>query len=134
MMKFLYIFIASVIFLICRYFILKGFLNNFRTIKPYDINEDNNSPSLFTLNGCGTCFRGFFRNQGTVYVTYQFLCLMFIPIIPIGCYLVSDEGDDKYKVYGGTKWRFFEIIAIYLQWFGWLGVIASTIAFFGSLL
>lgn len=55
------------------------------------------SPTLWRLNGCGLGFYGSrdHRNDGT-YITTHCICLVFIPIIPIGAYRVANSDGGYY--------------------------------------
>ena len=128
MMFFVYWFCISALMLLIRYFVLSKYLNRYSYLTSTDVDFNDNFPSLYTINGCGTRFRGEFRkHKAGEYATYQFLCFAFIPVIPIGCYFVSAESNDSYRVFGSVSWRFFEVLAVYLQWYGWAGVIALIV-------
>ncbi|MBQ3710334.1 MAG: hypothetical protein II887_06500 [Bacteroidales bacterium] len=119
--------VISILLLAFRYLVLR------KVVKSYELSEDdelfssNLSPLLFTLNGIGTRFYGSFRQEKDLYVTYEFLCVLFIPVIPIGCYLVSDMEDGSYKIYGKLTRRRYECTDIYLKWYGWLGCALSVL-------
>ena len=127
-------FAISAVILICRYFVLNRKLLQPYMVKPEDIDQSDHSPSLYLINGCGTRFVGHFRDIESIYVTYQFLCFFYVPIIPIGSYWVRKHSDNGYQVFGGAKWKFLEIIAIYFQWYGWIVGLVSSLVIFGELL
>lgn len=121
----------SVLLLAYRYLQLSKEISKYDFLAIDDITPQSQSPVLFTINGCGTRFVGFFRQQEEFYVTYQFFCILFVPIIPINCYLVSDVGDNKsYKVYGKVPRSSDETAAIYLSWYSWIGFALSLICAF----
>lgn len=78
-----------------------------------------------SLNGCGSHVYGSFSTKHPdpdARVCYIFLCLWFIPLMPIGCVLASKAGtsssflgtDTKYNVYGNLRMRFLEVISCYM--------------------
>lgn len=89
--------------------------------------EGDTGPALFTLNGCGTRFVGVWGNSR---VKYHFFCLLFLPIVPGGCYNApKNKKDGGYSYYGHARWRALEVVGIYLCW--WSG---AAIAIFSLLL
>lgn len=80
--------------------------------------------TLGTGNGIGLTLMGEFRSDfmsGSV-VKYQFFCIFYVPIIPVGCYRVKQKGffqknwkksTTTWIVYGTEKWRLIEILIIY---------------------
>jgi len=107
-------------------------LSKYNDLRPYEpaIPNGDSPGSLGTMNGIGTSLYGYFRPDGLSYVTYEFLCF-FIPLIPVGCYRVEQgmttQGYKKtstsYRFYGSEKWRFTEVINIYLTAFGVIAMI-----------
>jgi len=84
--------------------------------------------SLGTLNGCGTSVFGSFSTNHpdpNVRVYYVFLSILFIPILPIGCFLARKGGksvagmglETQYNIYGQIHWRLAEVISCY--WLVW---------------
>ncbi|PRQ06060.1 hypothetical protein [Enhygromyxa salina] len=60
----------------------------------------NGAPALFTINGCGVKFYGNLDHETDgSYTTIRFATLIFIPIIPIDAYNVTDHGD-QYQIHG----------------------------------
>jgi hypothetical protein len=59
------------------------------------------APVMSTINGIGTTIYGR-EEQGDdgAYVTTLFFVFFFVPIIPIGAYLVADAGGRSYRFYG----------------------------------
>ena len=85
------------------------------------VNTKHKSVHLFTLNGIGTTLKGHYRKAEETYVAYEFFCLFFLPVIPIGCYRVKDGEDDSYLVFGSTEWHMGEVLLVYLKW--WILII-----------
>lgn len=85
------------------------------------IGEFDSGPAMVTVNGFGSRFVGV---PGNPNIKYQFFCILFIPIIPFGCYAakkVSGNIDgSKYSVFGYAKMNVYEIIGIYMKWWGGL--------------
>ena len=96
-------------------------------------------PPLGSINGIG--FRLF--GSGRVdYSTgseawYLFFCFL-VPLFPVGCYRateVSSSGrSTSYRIFGHEKWRFWEVVSIYIStytWFaGFISVICLIVSFF----
>lgn len=117
------IFAVSIVFLLIRYFLLQIWLKKYDIITDEEIDTDFVTPQVATFKGVGVLFRGRFRKQIDRYVSYQFFC-WFLPLFPTSCYLVSDGSEpDEYLIYGKVKMRFVEIIAVYLQNWGWGGIV-----------
>lgn len=87
-------------------------------------NGKNTSPVLGTINGIGIALCGKYRIDPNNYSTvqYQFIVFAMIPLIPLGCYRVSEKGSRSpnfkskttyYNIYGTEKWRLSEIWDIY---------------------
>ena len=100
-------------------------------------NGEKPTSSFETWNGIGTILLGpGFRKDSLndSEVKYAFLSIL-IPLIPIGCYRVTEistdsfgggyiqENTTKYKIYGSERWRIHEVILIYVS-------IACGLAFF----
>lgn len=90
-------------------------------------------PPLGTANGIGFTLYGTGRydyNTGST-AHYLFFCF-FIPLLPLGCYraqMVGSKGrSTQYRIFGHEKWRFWEVISIYLSTYSWIGGIISIIA------
>lgn len=90
------------------------------------VNTNNNDINLNTLNGWGTRLKGHYREAESTYVAYEFFCAFWLPIIPIGCYRVKDDGEDSYLVYGSTEWHASEVLMEYIKWWG-LGIAVIVI-------
>lgn len=78
-------------------------------------------PILGTGNGIGLVLMNSharYDDYTDTTVWYLYISL-FIPILPIGCYRAKEIGSKgkttRYKIYGHEKWRFFEILSIYLS-------------------
>lgn len=120
-------FVISILLLVFRYRVISKIVKNYELSENDEIINSDLSPSLITINGFGTRFYGSFRQQEGLYVTYEFICILFIPIVPIGCYLVSDVEVGSYRLYGHVTRRKYECTDIYLKWYGWLGGIFSLL-------
>lgn len=103
---------------------------------PYTKFEKCNPP-LGTMNGIG--FRlycgGRYDYDTNSQAWYLFFCFI-IPLFPIGCYRateVSSSGKgSSYRIYGHDKWRFWEVILIYLSSYAWIGGVICLIGFIAS--
>jgi len=64
--------------------------------------KPTNIPSLRTTNGCGNTLFGSLRLTGMGELEFKaaIYCLFFLPIIPIGVYLVEEVKPDQYRFYG----------------------------------
>ena len=103
---------------------------------PYTKFEKCNPP-LGSVNGIG--FR-LLRGGRTEFSTnsqawYLFFCVI-IPLFPIGCYratqVSSNSRGQSYRIYGHEKWRFWEIVSIYISSFAWVAGIISALCMFFS--
>lgn len=85
------------------------------------------APVMSTINGIGTTIYGR-EEQGAdgAYVTTLFFVFFFIPILPLGAYLVADAGGRSYRFFGKAPLGSFS----YLLGLFWL-VGASCAAVFG---
>ena len=90
-------------------------------------------PTLGTINGIGCTLCGGWgrydpNTNSTVY--YHFFSFI-IPLIPLGCYRATKIGESgnstEYQIYGHDKWRFWEVIAVYLSSISWVGGIFSLL-------
>lgn len=66
----------------------------------------NNAPTLFTLNGIGARMYGRQSVPGHagLYYSIHFIVMLFLPVIPLGRYLVAETGVDRYQFFGRTPW------------------------------
>jgi uncharacterized membrane protein YozB (DUF420 family) len=80
--------------------------NRTNTEKPIE-----NAPTMFTLNGCGSRIYG-----DTLYITF-----LFIPIIPLARYNVTNIGDGKYSFHSKLELHPWQKIWKYLAIFGIIG-------------
>ena len=84
-------------------------------------------PTLGTINGIGcTLCGGWGRyDPNTNSIVYYHFFSFIIPLIPLGCYRATQIGESgnstEYQIYGHDKWRFWEVIAVYLSSISWLG-------------
>lgn len=85
------------------------------------------APVMSTVNGIGTTIYGR-EEQGDdgAYVTTLFFVVLFVPILPIGAYLVADAGGRSYRFFGKAPLGAFS----YLWGFALL-TLASGAALFG---
>lgn len=90
-----------------------------------EILNPNGHMKIHTVNGCGVKSFGHFRQNGETYVTYQFLSILYFPIIPIGAYRIRDLSNDRYSVYGSVQSFSLEILSIYISWYGAVLLLAS---------
>lgn len=86
------------------------------------------SPWLFTLNGCGFDLYEAGREDCSTPIPsnsyYLFLCLFFVPVLPIKCYRAADVGENQYYIYGHESWRVWEVAYIYTTYYRWvIGVV-----------
>jgi len=67
-----------------------------------DVDTSSRSPSLYTLNGIGARFYGRrdFDSKSKTYITVHWLVVLFLPIVPLACYRVSDSGPNSWRIYG----------------------------------
>lgn len=85
------------------------------------------APVMSTINGIGTTIYGR-EEQGAdgAYVTTLFFVFFFVPIIPLGAYLVADAGGRSYRFYGKAPLGSLSYLWGMLLLFG-----ASSAAVFG---
>lgn len=94
-----------------------------------EVLDRNGKMKISTVNGVGVKGFGHFRQNGDTYVTYQFISILYFPIIPIGAYRIKDFDDDRYAVYGSVQSFLLEILSIYISWYGILFLIVSVFLF-----
>jgi len=90
----------------------------------HGVDTSKKSPTLSTINGIGAAFWGKrdFDQVTKTYITNHWFVLLFIPIIPIGSYRVSDGNQPgSYYIHGRVplspllkKWRWGVVAAILL--------------------
>ena len=91
------------------------------------------SPPLGTINGIGfTLLGGWGRyDPDTNSTAYYLFFSFFVPLITLGCYRaieVAENGNStQYQIFGHDKWRFWEVLAVYLSSYSWVGGIISLI-------
>ncbi len=86
---------------------------------------------LNSANGIGVMLLGGFEYNSPdslqkILICYPFIPFLFLPLIPLGCYICY-PGEEKYinykhstqnlYFYGSQPWRFIEILHIYLSGF-----------------
>lgn len=125
MLTTLIIFLVSLaIALVTSFFndkVIEQYVKDKDIIIPYE-----REPALGTGNGIGgTLIQGQRYHLPTAsYAYYNFFVILYLPIIPLGCYLAKEDGFEyinhkrsirKYKVIGMLKWDILEVIYIYLS-------------------
>lgn len=87
-----------------------------------EVDTTKRSPSLRTINGVGTTFVGRrdYDRQTNTYVTNHWFVILFLPIIPIASYRVSDAGGNSYHIYGCVP------LSPFLKKYRW-GVLAAVV-------
>lgn len=95
-------------------------------------NGENTNIPMGTVNGIGLVLYGTdFRSHSALTsnhnfisseVKYLFFTILYVPIIPLGCYRVDLTGykrknykrtETSYYVYGTERWAFWEVISIF---------------------
>jgi hypothetical protein len=82
----------------------------FFIVKPYRPNL-HIIPNMSILAGCGTKFYGAAERQAGTFVTTQWFCLLFIPLLPIQSYRVSYAGE--HSSYSGAVMTTSTVYSIY---------------------
>ena len=113
----------SALFLFISHVVYSIILNKDFYVRP----ANGESPSLFNIwNSVGVIYLGDYRKVGNTHVSYVFFSIIF-PLIPIGCYRVTEGGttsyrkgatkvrSTSYKIYGSEKWSKLEILHVYLS-------------------
>lgn len=104
--------------------IIKKYLVDVKSLKVDYYQKKEYNLILGTFNGFGLTFLGCFGDDGISYRTYYFFTALFLPVIPLGCYRISEGAyfaknhkysTQSYKVYCNDRWRIFEIIDLYLK-------------------
>lgn len=90
-------------------------------------------PPLGTINGIGfNLYEGGRLDYATMSTAHYLFFCFIIPLFPIGCYRAqmteSSGKSTQYRIYGHDKWRFWEVVSIYLATYSWIGGIISIIA------
>lgn len=117
---------VAVLALIFAYFIIPMITKNkLLPVNREIIDRENTGVALMTVNGIGDRFVGKFRydKENDIYATYHMATFLYIPILPMGCFVVknvSDFTDSKYEVYGLIKSSGWELLQLYLRWYGWI--------------
>lgn len=129
--------LSIVLFLINHYYVSNKADNSkfdFEDVTPIQQGE----PILGTMNMIGiTIHKGYrFDSCTGAEAGYSFLTI-FLPLIPLNCYLLKEIGFHReshkksttsYKFYGYLRWNIWEILFIYFWWYSWVGGIVSIIA------
>lgn len=77
--------------------------------------DDFDEPFFWDFNGSGTRLVDI---SGNPLIKYKFFCIMYMPLIPMGCYSYEDDGFYDSKCCGYCKWSLIEILGIYMKWWG----------------
>ncbi|MGP8013708.1 MAG: hypothetical protein ACLPP9_04855 [Smithella sp.] len=90
-----------------------------------DINERRKNPLGFifpmeSLNGCGT----------TLYVDTVYLTLIFIPILPLGRYLVEKTGETNKILSWEKQYRFHQKLKLHYWQKIWIYAVVTIVGYF----
>ena len=122
---------TSAILFFIRYYVLKKVLLKEKHItKKYIDYACNGHQKRSWLAPFGTEDYGHFRQNKNLFVTYRFWKFLRFPIFPIGCFVLNSY----HAVVGSTKWRFLEVVALYIQFAAWVLLmlaIANFCVFYG---
>lgn len=109
-----YIISYGSLWLFCKFYLVKkGYYGTPWHICSYpeNVKLDNS-----TVNGMGTTMKGTFGRFEDFYRSYQFFCVLFIPIIPLNCIVKSNnEGaffSSTFSVIGTSRWHLLEVIIL----------------------
>lgn len=81
------------------------------------------APELSEFRGCGTLYKRISKKSD---VNYEFYCIAYLPIVPLGCYAVKKRWSGD-KWYGYAQRRICEVLAIYMRdWGGGFGLIFAS--------
>ena len=86
------------------------------------IENEEDVPVLMTVNGFGSRM---VKPLGDLDVRYQFMCILFVPILPVDCFVAEKEGFKEYKISGFAEWNGLEILSIYCLWWGAIAFLFS---------
>ena len=123
---------VAVVALVFAYFIIPMITKNkLLPVNQEIIDRENTGVALITLNGIGDRFVGKFRydKENDIYATYHMATFFFVPIFPMGCFVVKNVSDfleGKYQVYGSIKSSGWELLQIYLRWYGWVAFVVTS--------
>ncbi len=107
----------------------------------HDVDTTQRSPSLSTFNGIGARFYGRrdFDAETNSYITIHWFVFLYLPIIPLACYRISDRGHNLYTIYGRVpltpflrKYRWGVLAAIVLLVIGFIVVNGNSSGTGGS--
>lgn len=90
-------------------------------------------PPLGTMNGIGfTLYETGRLDYNTMSSAHYLFFCFIIPLFPVGCYRAQTLGSKgrstQYRIFGHEKWRFWEVVSIYLGVYSRIGGIISIIA------
>lgn len=63
-------------------------------------------------------------------VCYKFFTLLFLPIVPLGCYRVQTYNGSYRKVVGNEKARLWEILCVYIGYFAAVIILIAALLHF----
>jgi len=91
------------------------------------VDRSKKSPTLYTFNGIGATFYGRrdYDTDTQSYVTTHWFTALFVPIVPLAAYRVSDTGAKSYSIYGRVplspflkryRWAVLAAIVLLIIW------------------
>lgn len=121
----------------CSWFIpskLKKSIEKDFSVNPRILPPDNKAPlTLFRINFImGAKLFGKFRYkqvEGVLTCVSYYFIFVYVPLIPIMCYRVIDEGLDTFRILGSDKMRGKELLCIYMQYYRWVFSVLTIIGF-----
>lgn len=77
------------------------------------LKKETNYPNLQTYNGFGTALFGKYSSStiSPLEIRMIWFCIFFIPVFPIGTYVVQEKALDEYLFFGKIKFR--SLIVLY---------------------
>jgi hypothetical protein len=87
------------------------------------VDTSKRNPSLHTINGIGTTFYGNRDSDQptSTYVTTHWFTILYLPIIPIAAYRVSDAGGRSYNIHGRVP------LSSFLKKYRWAVLVATVL-------
>lgn len=132
--------VISLLICIVIWFLNSKFIGNklIEPVRKYPYTKfEKCDPPLGSINGIGfRLFCGGRADLGTSSEAWYLFFCFIIPLFPIGCYRateVSSSGrSQSYRIYGHEKWRFWEVIYIYISSLSWFAGFISLICLIAS--
>lgn len=82
------------------------------------------APAMFTYNGVGLAVYGSAEHRGDgAYIGTHYLVLLFVPIFPLGSYLMSNAGGRSYRFFGRAPFGVFDWLFNRLVVLGLVGAV-----------